>query len=336
MSTKKLALAMTCALALSSAQAETALYRLTDRIKGPDGGWDYASVDSAGKRLFVARTYGVMAVDLQTGATTDKLVDGAGVHGVLPLPQSDLAISTNGKSNDAVLFNRLSGQIEMKIATGASPDALLLEPRTGLAVILNGKSHDATLFDVEKRAVVGAITLNGKPEFGVADGLGKVFVNLEDKAEIAVVDVAARKVVGALALPGCEAPTGLGYAPKRKVLISACDNGVAKLIDTTTGQDLGSLPIGKHPDAVLIDSTRSRAFVPSGDGVLTVLDIADDREIAVAGSVGTQTGAKTAALDEVTGKIYLPTAQFAAPEGEGARPKPIPGTFEILVVSPTL
>jgi DNA-binding beta-propeller fold protein YncE len=319
---------------LIGARADADPYRVAGRIKGPDGGWDYASIDSASRWLFVARGYGVMAVDLASGAVTSKLVEGAGVHGVLPLPGSTLAISTNGKSNDALLFDRSTGRIEMTIQTGGSPDALLIEPNTGLVVIFNGKSRDATLFDPSARAVVGAIALNGKPEAGAADGAGRVFVNLEDKAEIAVIDVAGRKVVGAYALPGCEAPTGLAYEPERKLLISACDNKIAKLIDAATGKDLGGLPIGAHPDAVLVDGARRRALVPAGEGALTVVDIAAGHDISVLETVPTQKGARTAALDAATGDIYLPTAQFAPPESDGARPKPVAGTFEILVVSP--
>jgi len=322
---------------LASARAETtstASYELSGRIKGPDGGWDLLVEDPDAKRLYVARSYGVMAVDLASGTVTDKLVDGAGVHGVLLLPGTSLAMSTNGKSNDAILFDRTTGQIVAKVPTGTSPDALLIEPTTGLVVIFNAKSADATLYDPATRTVVGTIALEGKPELGAADGSGRVFVNLEDKASIAVIDVAGRKVAARYALPGCEEPTGLGFDAKRGVLIAACANKIAKVIDAATGNDLGSLPIGKGPDGVLVDAKRRRALVPAGDGTMTVLDISGSGPLEVTGTIATQAGARTAALDEKTGAVYLPTAKLAESEKAGERRKPVPGTFEILIVSP--
>jgi DNA-binding beta-propeller fold protein YncE len=332
---KRIGLAALIMLSLTSAHAETVRYQISGRIKGPDGGWDLLAVDSDTKRLYVARSYGVMMVDLASGTVADKLVEGAGVHGVLLLPGTSLAMSTNGKSNDAVLFDRSSGNIVSKAPTGNSPDALVVEPKTGLVVVFNAKSADATLYDPATRTVIGGIALDGKPELGVADGSGQVFVNLEDKAAIAVIDVAGRKVTSRYALPGCEEPTGLGFDAKRGILIAACANKVAKVIDAATGNDLGSLPIGKGADGLLIDTRRRRALIPAGDGTLTVLDISGSGPIVVAATVATQAGARTAALDEQTGSIYLPTAKFAEPEKAGDRRKPIPGTFEVLVVTET-
>ena len=271
--------------ASAPALAEAPRFAVADRIAGPDGGWDFAAIDPQENRLFVARAHGVTAVDLATKKVTDLLVEGAGVHGVLPLPNAPLAISTNGKSESATLVNKASGKIETVFATGQNPDALLFEPKTGLVVIFNGKSHDATLVDVATKAVVGTVALEGKPEIGAADGTGRVFVNLEDKAAIAVIDVAARKVVASYKLGGCEAPTGLAFDKATGVLISACDNKVAKILDAATGRDLATLPIGKGPDGVLLDEARRRAFIPAGDGALTVLSLASPAEIAVIATV---------------------------------------------------
>ena len=243
-------------LAASTPVAASDEYVVAGSIAGADGGWDFASVDPETNRLFVARSNGVTAVDLATRKVTDILVEGAGVHGVSPIPGTPFAISANGKSANALLFDKLTGKIEATFPTGQGPDAIVVEPKSGLVVIFNGKSHDATLVDVTSKSVVGAIALDGKPEVGAADGTGRVFVNLEDKNAIAVIDVAARKVVGAYALNGCDAPTGLAFDQQTGVLISACDNNVAKAIDAKTGADLATLKIGKGPDGVLLDAPR--------------------------------------------------------------------------------
>ena len=216
-------------------------YAIVATIAGADGGWNFAAVDPQTNRLFVARSNGVMAVDLATRKVTDLLVEGAGVHGVSPIAGTPYAISANGKSANAVLFDKLSGKVEATFATGQGPDALVVEPKTGLIVIFNGKSHDATLVNVATKSVMGAIALDGKPEVADNDGAGRVFVNIEDKNEIAVIDIGVRKVVATFALNGCDAPTGLAFDAQTGVLISACENEVAKVIDAKSGDEISSL-----------------------------------------------------------------------------------------------
>jgi DNA-binding beta-propeller fold protein YncE len=326
------ALALTLVLAVPARAGD---YALVGAIRGADGGWDFAAVDAATNRLFVARAKGVMAVDLATQKVTDILVEGEGVHGVLPVPGAPFALSANGKAATATLFDKTSGKVEASFPTGQGPDAIVAEPKSGLVLVFDGKSHDATLIDVATKSVAGAIALEGKPEVAAADGAGRVFVNLEDKNAVAVIDVAARKVVATYALNGCDAPTGLAYDAPTGLLIYACDNDVAKALDAQSGADVATLKIGKGPDGVLLDAARRRAFVPAADGTLTVLALGGHHEISVAETVATAPSAKTGAVDPATGKIYLPRAKMLPPEKEGARPKPEPGTFEILVVAPT-
>ena len=309
-------------------------YAVAASIAGADGGWDFASVDPQTNRLFVARSNGVMAVDLATQKVTDILVEGAGVHGVLPIPGTPFAISANGRSANALLFDKATGKIEATFPTGQGPDAIVVEPKTGLVVVFNGKSHDATLIDVTSKTVVGSVALDGKPEVAAADGTGRVFVNLEDKNTVAVIDIAERKTVAAYPLNGCEAPTGLAFDAQTGALIAACDNSVAKVIDAQSGAEIATLKIGKGPDGVLLDAARRRAFIPAADGTLSVLTLGGHGEIAVVGVVKTTAGAKTGAVDPLNGNVYLPSARLLPPEKEGARAKPAPGTFVILVVAP--
>lgn len=326
-------------LALSAsfggARAESAPakpFSIVKRLAGPDGGWDFLSVDSAARRLYAARSYGVLSLDLASGRLTGKLADGQGVHGVLPLPDSNLVISSNGKGNNALLFNGASGEVAATIVTGASPDAMAFEPKSGLVAIFNGKSHDATLFDPRTRAVAATVALDGKPEEAAADGHGAIFVNLEDKAQIAALDATAHSVRTRYALPGCDGPTGLALDAQSGLLISACDNHVAKVLEAATGKDVATLKICAGPDGALLDARRRRLFIPCADGHMTVVSLAGG-EARVVADVVTGPRAKTGAVDEATGRVYLGTAKFAPPEKAGGKPKALPGTFEILVLS---
>jgi DNA-binding beta-propeller fold protein YncE len=165
----------------------------------------------------------------------------------------------------------------------------------------------------------------------VADGHGRVFVNVEDKAEIAVVDIAGRKVAARYKLTGCEEPSGLALNPVTGLLIAACANKKAVVLQSKDGAIAATLIIGERPDTVIFDPNRRLFFIPCGEGNLAVISEKSGTPVVIA-TVPTANGARTAALDSKTGKIYLPTADFAPPAEGEKRYKVMPGTFRVLVV----
>ena len=296
-------------------------------LPGPVGEWDYASVDTERNRLYVGREAGAMSVDLDTGSAT-LMAESSGTAIVFRLPASDLLLSTNPDDKTAALWDLNSNKVVALLPTGKAPDAATYEPVSGLVVVANHAGGDLTLIDPQLRRAVGTISAVGpKLEFVVADGTGRVYVNAEATAEIVVVDIMHRKILDRYPLRKCKEPTGLGLDVLTHRLIAACGNGVAKILDVRSGQDLGTLPIGEGADAVLIDAQRRRAYIPNGDsGTLTVIDLAAPGA-AVIGNVATQQGARTGALDPRTGWVYLPTA-VESPD----RKSYVAGSFEILVV----
>lgn len=327
-----LALGLLAASALSAAAHAAPAYALTDRIAIPDGGFDYASFDSARRRLYVSRADGVTAIDVDSKTVTGKLAAAGRTHEPLLVSGGAELLVTDSTSSSAHLIDAATGKAIAEIPAGKKPDAAVLDPATGLAVVANGASGDLTLIDVSARKAVGTVAIGGALEFMAPVGGGKLYVNVEDKGEIVAVDLKARKVIGHYPMKGCEEPSGLAYGDKAGVLIAACGNNVAKVIDAKTGADLASLAIGKGPDAVIYDAERQLAFIPCGrDGVLEVIAVKGRKDVAVIGKVTTQPGARTGALDPKTGKLYLPTAKYTL---TGGRPTTTPGSFEVLVVSP--
>jgi DNA-binding beta-propeller fold protein YncE len=327
------------------ASAQTPTYKIVDKIAGADGGgWDLSNVDPKTRRLYVSRPHGVMMIDLDTGKVTDKFATGDGVHGILPIPGTNMLVSANEDTNAAVLFDEATGKTVASIPAGKHPDSATFDPKTGLVVVINQDGGDATLIDVKKRAAVGTIAIGGQRlEFSVTDDNGFVYVNIdgvdkiENKSEIAVLDVAARKVVRRIALPGCARPSGLAYDAKDGLLITSCRNNVAKIVEAKTGVEVASIPIGPGPDCVMFDAARGLALLPTGgDGVLTIVPIrgAKAADIGPATMVATQVLARLGALDPKTGRIYLPTAQAKPIPDPGERRTLIPGTFAILVLAP--
>lgn len=302
-------------------------------IKGPDGGWDYASIDAPRNRLLVARPDGLMAVDLASQAVTPAFVAGKRVHGAAIAP-SGMGVLANGDGASALVFDARDGKVAAEIPAGKKPDAVVYDAASGLAAVMDNKDGTVTLVDPDKKTAAGSIEVGGALEFAVADGAGKVFVNVEDKNTLAVLDIPGRKVLARRPLPGCDGPSGLAYDPAGHVLVSACSNGVAIATSSTDGHVLATLPIGSHPDAVLFDGRGRRFLVPcGGDGVLTVI-AEEGASLKVTETIPTARGARLGAIDPASGKVYLPVADFQPAAKPGERPAILPGTFRILVLEP--
>jgi DNA-binding beta-propeller fold protein YncE len=324
----------TTVVAQAAPGGEMPTYAITDRVHGADGGWDFANVDPLLGRLFVARTDAVMALDLANGKVTPRLASARGAHQVLVLPGGDI-LETDGATDLARFIDRRTGAVKAEVKVGSKPDAALYDPSSKLVVVMNADDGNLSLLDPRTRKAAGSITVGGGLEFGVADGKGKLFINIEDRNEIAVIDMRTRQVSARIPLTGCDGPTGLAFVAGGTRLISSCANGVAAVVDPSAGRVTGTITIGLDSDAVLYDERRGLAFIPcGGTGVLEVIAARNPGDIRSLGRIPTAVSAKTGALDPRTGKIYLPSAQLLPPEPGAKRGKPIPGTFEVLVLSP--
>ena len=315
-------------------------YEVTGAIPGPDGGWDYASIDPAAHTLYVAHGDAVMAVDLANGNAVRSLGKIAKAHAVVPIPGKNLLLVSSAHDDTVRLLDTVDGHETASIAVGSDPDAAFYDAASGHAVVMNAKGGTVSIIDVTAQKVVGTISLKAGLEFGVM-GEGKtLFVNNEDTNEIEIADLGTQKVGKAIPMPGCEGPTGLGYDAATHQLISACANGKAAVIDAQTRRVVRMLDIGKGPDAVLIDTARRLAFIPCGaSGTISVIALdgsmgATTRGATVVGTVPSETGARTGALDPATGALYLPTARFGPPATAGGRPAAIPGTFHVAIITP--
>jgi DNA-binding beta-propeller fold protein YncE len=312
-----------------SAAGELVVLKTIAQQEG-DARLDFAAVDPSSRRLYVARGFGVTAVDLDGEKVTRQLVAGQHVHAVVPLPNGRV-ISTNGDTNSATLFEGASGKVIAQIPTGNDPDAAVFDPASGLVLVMNAKDGDATLIDPAAGKAVGKLPIGGKLEFAVADGHGRIYVNIEDQNAMAVIDTVARKVVGHYPLPGCDGPTGLGFDAESGLLVAACANRLAVAIHAADGSAAADkLAIDRHPDAVIYDAARKAFYVPCGrDGTLAVITQAGGGRLSVTSKIPTAVGAHTGALDPKTGLLYLPTADYHLTLSGFA---PADGSFRILVL----
>lgn len=309
-------------------------YRVEARLPLPDGGWDLATFDPGTGRVYIAGKDAVAAIDTRTGQVTGKFVPANGGHAVVPLKNGAEILVTDGRSNTAEIYDAQTGALLASAPTGEKPDAAIFDPASGLAVVMNGHSGDLTLIDPGSRAAVGKIAIGGGLELGAGDGRGLLFVNVEDRNELAVVDLRARKVLKRIPL-GCDGPTGLAYLPQSGRVLSTCVDGVVAVTDPIAGKVVAKLPIGQGPDSVLYDPKRHLAFVPAGKS--GELDIFADTPSGVRpmGKIATQVGARTGAIDPATGRIYLPAAEFTPAATAGGKPQMKPGSVVALVIAPS-
>ena len=307
------------------------------KLGGP-GGWDYLTLDPAARRLYVTRSDHVTVLDADSGKSVGEIVHTDGVHGVALAPELGRGFSSNGRSNTITVFDTktLATLNEIKV-DAQNPDAILYDPATKRVFTFNGRSANASAFDARSGAAAGTIALSGKPEFAVTDEQGRVFVNIEDKSELAVIDPKALKVVATWPLAGCEDPTGLALDPKHHRLFSVCQSQKMVVLDSKDGHAVASVPIGHGPDGAVFDAARSLIYSSNGDGTLTVVREDDAEHFSVVENVTTQKSARTLALDEKTHRIFLAAAEFGtAPEPTAEQPHPrppiVPDSFVILVV----
>ncbi|HVP54930.1 MAG TPA: YncE family protein [Candidatus Eisenbacteria bacterium] len=312
-------------------------YKLAERVKlGGEGGWDYLVYDSDANRLFITRGSHVMVVDAKTLKTTGDITGLSGVHGVALAPALGRGYITSGGDDMLVIFDLKSLKVLDKVRVGERPDAVLYEATSKRVYTFNARSQDSTVVDAASGKVVGTVPLGGKPETGVADGKGKVFVNIEDRSEIVRIDTAKLTVAEHFPMAGCDEPSALVMDVAHRRLFAGCASKIVAIVDPDSGQLLTTVDIGAGVDAGAFNPKTQQIFMSCGsDGVLSVIQEDSPNKYSVVQTVPTARGARTMTLDTASNTIYTVTAQFdPAPPPPGQRRKILPDTFELLVVRP--
>jgi DNA-binding beta-propeller fold protein YncE len=304
---------------------------------GGDGGWDYLKVDAEARRLYISRATRVMVVDADTLGPIGEIADTPGVHGIAIARDLGRGFTSNGRDNTVTIFDLASLKSLGRVKTGTNPDAVLYDEFTHRVFAFNGRSGDVTVIDAKPGTVAGTIPVGGKLEFAVTDGAGRIFVNVEDKNEIAVLDARAMKLTAHWPLADCQEPSGLAIDVAHRRLFAVCGNKHMAVVDTDQGRLVATVAIGDGPDAAAFDPERQLAFSSNGDGTLTVVHEVSPEKFDVVQSVPTQKSARTMALDPKTHNVFLVAAEFGerpAPTPEQPRPRPpvLPGSFTVLVV----
>ena len=296
------------------------------------GGWDYLAVN--GDKLYVSHGTQVNILNKNNGDSIGVIENTQGVHGIAFIESLNKGYVSDGRANNVSVFDLKTNKTLGQIATGENPDAIMYDPFSKKIYTCNGRSNDLSVIDPVAGKVIKTVALGGKPETAVSDEAGRLYINIEDKNEIAEVDTKTFEVVKRWSLAPAEGPTGLAYDKKTKRLFAGCDKMLV-VSDAAEGKVIARLPIGDGCDGVAFDETTKNILASNGEGTLTVIHENGANNYKVLENAVTKRGARTIALDEKTHTVYLPTAEFepvAANTEKRERPKMIPGTFQVLVV----
>jgi len=309
-------------------------YKVANRVTlGGEGGWDYLTYDKDGRRLFITRGNHVMVVDTGTLKVSGDIPDLSGTHGVALAPELGRGFISNGGDNTVTIFDLKTLKKLDSVKVGERPDAILYDPFTKHVFTFNARSKDSTVVDAASGKVVGTVPLGGKPEFPATDGAGKVFVNIEDKNQIAEIDAAKLTVLNTWAINPCEEPSALALDKAHHRLFAGCGNKMMAVVDSNSGKVVTTVPIGEGVDAGRFNSNTQEVFMSCGEGVLTVVHEDSPDKYTVTQNVPTAKGARTMAIHYESSTAYLVTAQRdPKPPAPGQRPAMIPGSFELIVV----
>jgi hypothetical protein len=306
---------------------------------GGAGGFDYVYADEAGRRLYIARTGTSPRITVFNLDTLEPAgeIPNTSAHGAAVDPKSNHGFGT---SKPVAMWDSKTLAPIKTIDVQGNPDGLLFDSFNGRVYILSHSAPNATVINAADGLVAGTIDLGGAPEQAVSDGKGHLYIDIEDKGNIAVVDAKTLTVTAHYDLEGKGGTcAGLTMDVKNNILFAACRNPATMVIlNAGDGKIITTLPIGTGTDGAVFNPKTMEAFSSQGDGTLTVIKENSPTSFMVEQTVQTMASAKTLTLDGKTNRILLIASEFTPPPtpapagGRGGRGQMVPDSFSILVV----
>jgi hypothetical protein len=325
-------------------QAPTAgPYKVLKTAKvGGDGGFDYVYADVAGRRLYIPRSGSVGArvtvFNLDTLESAGEIPNASG-HGAAVDPKSGHGFAS---SKPVVMWDTKTLATIKTIDVDGGPDGILFDPFNQRVYIWSHRAPNATVINAVDGSVVGTIDLGGAPEQAVTDGKGHIYVDIEDKANVAAIDAKTMTVTARYDLGDKGGtPAGLAFDVKNRVLFVACRTpapGTMVMLNAADGKFIASVPVAGGSDGAVFNPATMEAFSSAGNGTLTVIKENSPTSFVQEQVVQTMSGGKTLTLDRNTDHILVIAAETAPPAtpppagGRGGRGQMVPGSFSILVV----
>src|SRR5947207_2583762 len=272
-------------------------YKVQARYPVPGtGGWDYVTLDSSTRRLYISHATQVEVLDVDSGKLVGTIPDTPGVHGIVIASASKHGFTSNGRENKVSMFDPDTLKLIKKIDVGKGPDGIYYDPKSKRVFTNNHGTHDVSAIDAASGEVVGSVKLEGDGEQAVIGAGGLIYVNSEDTAEVVVFDPASLQVKKRFPIGVAKTPTGLAYdANTNRLFIGSRNEPKMIVMDASTGKVVNSFPIGPNRDYAAFDPSARLIFFSCGDGTLNIFHQKSADEYEDAGPVKTQPSAKTMA-----------------------------------------
>ena len=302
--------------------------------------FDYITIDSAARRVYISHGTEIKVIDADTGALIGNITGLKQDHGVAVASEFGRGFISDGAQGKVIIFDLKNFTVVGEAKADKDADCVIYDPFSKRVFVMNGDPHNSTVIDAKSGNVVGSIALGGGPEFAVADGKGMVYVNLEDTSELVAFDSNSLKIKSRWPLAPAGAPTALAMDVQHHRLFSAGrDPQMMVVLDSDSGKVLQSFPISAGVDAAAYDPATGLIFVSTREGMVHIFHEDSSDKFSEIETVKTEYGAKTMGLDTETHRLFLDTADFGqAPPPSADRPHPqgapIQGTFRVLVYGP--
>jgi len=284
----------------------TADYELVgDYQLGAPSFWDYLTYEPVSHRVFASHVDRIEVIDAKSGKSVGQVKPFHDAHGVAIVPDLGKGYADSGDDGVLKVFSLTDFHILKTIKVADDADGVIYDPGSKTVLVVAGDSKNLTVVSATEDRVVKTIALPGKPEFFAVDGHNHAFVNIADTGSLSRVDLDKGAVTDTWKLNGCEKPHGLAYDAGTNRLFSSCANARMIVVDAASGKNLANLPIGTNSDAVVVDSTRRRAFSANADGTLTIVSEQDGDQFSVQRIVPTFFGGRNMTIDATTGTLYI-------------------------------
>jgi len=328
------------AVLASTGWAQEGPYKVQKTAKvGGAGGFDYVYADEAGRRLYIARTGPTPRISVFNLDTLESVgeIPNASAHGAAVSPKSNHGF---GSSKPVVMWDSKTLATIKTIDVEGGPDGIMYDSFNDRVWVFSHRAPNATVINAADGSIAGTVDLGGAPEQAVTDGKGHLYVDIEDKDNIAVVDAKTLTVTAHYDLAGKGGTcAGLAMDVKNQILFASCRNPqVIVMLKAGDGTIITTLPIGQGTDGAVFNPKTMEAFSSQGDGTLTIIKENSPTSFEVEQNLQTMRSAKTLTLDGKTSRILLIAAEFGPPPtpppagGRGGRGQMVPDSFSILVV----
>lgn len=280
----------------------------TIAMPGVKGRIDHLAIDLKRHRLFVAALGNntVEVLDVERHRHEKSLPGFGEPQGVLYLPDQDRLYVANGTGGRLDILDGNSLAPVKRIAELADADNVRYDAGAGKVVVGYGKGALRTL-DPGSGEAAGEIRLPAHPEsFQLERNGSRIFVNVPDARQVAVVDRSKRVITATWELPGARSnfPMTLDEAGRR-LFVGARSPALMLVYDTDSGKVVAKVPIGGDTDDLFFDAERKRVYVICGEGRVDVFRQDDADHYSQIGTVKTAPRARTGLFVPEEGRLYV-------------------------------